>query len=110
MGLVSLVLSLLFACVLAGASMVLFYCPSFSLPSSLTHLSLPLSLHIFSFFSLFPSKIKIDSTVVNVALLQMMPSKDNLTANIEIATAFCIKAAQQGADIALFPEMWNIGK
>eukprot|EP00026_Physarum_polycephalum_P012396 Phypoly_transcript_12697.p1 GENE.Phypoly_transcript_12697~~Phypoly_transcript_12697.p1 ORF type:complete len:321 (+),score=49.87 Phypoly_transcript_12697:97-1059(+) len=50
-----------------------------------------------------------NSTTINVALLQMMPSKDNLTANIEIATAFCTKAAAQGADIALFPEMWNIG-
>jgi len=39
----------------------------------------------------------------------MMPSKDNLTANIDIATEFCIQAASMGADIALFPEMWNIG-
>jgi len=47
--------------------------------------------------------------LINVALLQMMPSPDNITANIEIATNFCSKAASLGADIALFPEMWNVG-
>jgi len=50
-----------------------------------------------------------NETVIKVALLQMMPSKNNLTENIEIATNYCIKAQQMGADIALFPEMWNIG-
>jgi len=53
-------------------------------------------------------KITSNETTVRIALLQMMPTK-NITDNINIATTFCTKAAQMGADIALFPEMWNIG-
>lgn len=51
-----------------------------------------------------------DSFMFRVALLQMMPSKDmNTTYNIQKAIQFCKEAAANGADVALFPEMWNIG-
>lgn len=48
-------------------------------------------------------------TVVKVALLQMRPEKNNVTVNLEKAEVFCRRAAKQGADIALMPEMWSIG-
>ena len=44
----------------------------------------------------------------NVALLQILPTgsqEGNLLKGIEA----CKKAKQMGADIALFPELWNIG-
>jgi predicted amidohydrolase len=34
---------------------------------------------------------------------------DNQAANLAKGTDFCLQASTQGADIALFPEMWNIG-
>jgi predicted amidohydrolase len=45
---------------------------------------------------------------VTVALLQMMPG-NNIEENILIADRYCCQAAEMGADIALMPEMWNIG-
>ncbi|EKD23637.1 MAG: hypothetical protein ACD_81C00209G0001 [uncultured bacterium] len=45
---------------------------------------------------------------LNVALLQMTGGRD-VTANIAKAERFCREAKKQGADIALFPELWNIG-
>lgn len=44
-----------------------------------------------------------------VALLQMTPAGNDQVANLRIADRFCRAAAGQGADIALMPEMWNIG-
>ncbi|NLX13634.1 MAG: carbon-nitrogen hydrolase family protein [Phycisphaerales bacterium] len=44
-----------------------------------------------------------------VALLQMNADGSNQAANLEHGLAFCRRAAAMGADIALFPEMWNIG-
>jgi predicted amidohydrolase len=50
------------------------------------------------------------SLVVKVALLQMAPSGNhNQTYNTLKAIQFCQKAAAQGADIALMPELWNVG-
>jgi predicted amidohydrolase len=46
--------------------------------------------------------------MLNVALLQMHAAS-NQAANLLKGEAFCRRAAQMGADIALFPEMWNIG-
>ncbi len=46
---------------------------------------------------------------VVVALLQMFPDTDNQSANMEKAVAFCRRAAAMGTDIALMPEMWNVG-
>ncbi len=47
-------------------------------------------------------------TVLNIALLQLLPGK-NIDENINKGTAACRKAKAMGADIALFPEMWNVG-
>ncbi|MBQ9769446.1 MAG: carbon-nitrogen hydrolase family protein [Clostridia bacterium] len=47
-------------------------------------------------------------SLLKIALLQISPCKtlgDNLKKGIE----FCEKAAEAGADIALFPEMWSCG-
>ena len=44
-----------------------------------------------------------------IALLQMLPDGANQQANLKKADDFCRKAAAKGADIALMPEMWNIG-
>ncbi|MBN2047331.1 MAG: carbon-nitrogen hydrolase family protein [Anaerolineaceae bacterium] len=44
-----------------------------------------------------------------VALLQMAPGPEGPDANLCKADAFCREAKQRGADIALFPEMWNNG-
>jgi len=47
-------------------------------------------------------------SLLKIALLQISPCKtleDNLKKGIE----YCAKAAEAGADIALFPEMWSCG-
>ena len=43
-----------------------------------------------------------------VALLQMTAEK-NQEENLKKGLAFCRQAKQMGADLALFPEMWNNG-
>lgn len=48
-------------------------------------------------------------SILRVALLQMVPDGMNQEANLAKGEAFCLQARQMGADIALFPEMWNIG-
>jgi predicted amidohydrolase len=45
---------------------------------------------------------------LNVALLQLLP-KGSQEENLRKGLDYCEKAKQMGADIALFPEMWNIG-
>ena len=47
--------------------------------------------------------------VLLVALLQMDPQGNDQQANQQKADVFCRNAAAAGADIALMPEMWNIG-
>lgn len=44
-----------------------------------------------------------------VALLQMTACGDDQAANQAKGESFCRRAKEMGADIALFPEMWNIG-
>jgi len=44
-----------------------------------------------------------------IALLQMTSHGDDQAANLEKGEWFCRRAAAMGTDIALFPEMWNIG-
>lgn len=44
-----------------------------------------------------------------VALLQMAPAGTDQAANLTKAEAFCRQAKAMGADLALFPEMWNNG-
>ncbi len=46
---------------------------------------------------------------LRVALLQMAPVDADQEANAEKGERFCRQARTMGADIALFPEMWNIG-
>ena len=48
-------------------------------------------------------------SILRVALLQMAPGGADQEANLAKGEAFCRRARQMGADIALFPEMWNIG-
>lgn len=45
---------------------------------------------------------------LSIALLQILPEK-TLKMNLEKGIEYCRKAKQQGADIALFPEMWSVG-
>ncbi len=47
--------------------------------------------------------------MLRVALLQMASHGPDQEANLAKGEAFCRQARQMGADIALFPEMWNIG-
>jgi len=44
-----------------------------------------------------------------VALLQLVPKELNQEENLKKGIEFCKKAKELEADIALFPEMWNIG-
>jgi N-carbamoylputrescine amidase len=44
-----------------------------------------------------------------IALLQMVAHGDDQEANQAKGDAFCRRAAAMGADLALFPEMWNVG-
>jgi len=48
-------------------------------------------------------------SIVKVALLQMTASGYDQNANLVKGEAFCRQAKEMGADIALFPEMWNVG-
>ena len=45
---------------------------------------------------------------INIALLQIMPA-GSMEQNMEKGIRCCQKAKAQGADIALFPEMWSSG-
>jgi len=55
------------------------------------------------------NKAAVQADSVGVALLQMNPKGNDQKANLKKADAFCRQAAAKGADIALMPEMWNIG-
>jgi predicted amidohydrolase len=46
---------------------------------------------------------------ITIALLQMTACGNDQAANLAKGEAFCRQAQAMGADIALFPEMWNIG-
>jgi N-carbamoylputrescine amidase len=48
-------------------------------------------------------------TLVRIALLQMTALGNDQDANLSKGEAFCRRAKELGADVALFPEMWNIG-
>ena len=48
-------------------------------------------------------------SLVRVALLQMTAFGYDQDANLEKGETFCQRAKEMGADIALFPEMWNVG-
>ena len=46
---------------------------------------------------------------IRVALLQLLSAGNDQSANQTKGEQYCRQARQMGADIALFPEMWNIG-
>ncbi len=48
-------------------------------------------------------------SILRVALLQMTACGNDQDANLEKGERYCRRAAEAGADIALFPEMWNVG-
>ena len=48
-------------------------------------------------------------SLIRVALLQMIACGDDQNANRFKGEAFCRRAHAMEADVALFPEMWNIG-
>lgn len=45
---------------------------------------------------------------LKIALLQLLP-ESTIHANLQKGLAYCRKAKEAGADIALFPEMWSTG-
>ena len=47
--------------------------------------------------------------VMTTALLQMIACGDDQEANLAKGEEFCRRARDMGADVALFPELWNIG-
>ena len=52
--------------------------------------------------------IKTLSDVFNIAILQLNPT-DTMEGNMLKGIEYCKKAKEMGADIAVFPEMWNTG-
>ena len=48
-------------------------------------------------------------SLIQVALLQMAAGGSDQDANGAKGAEYCRRASEMGADIALFPEMWNIG-
>ena len=50
-----------------------------------------------------------ETRTITVALLQMTACGDDQAANRDKGEEFCRASRHMGADIALFPEMWNIG-
>jgi predicted amidohydrolase len=50
-----------------------------------------------------------EMNVITIALLQMTACGNDQTANMVKGEAFCRRAREMRADIALFPEMWSIG-
>ncbi len=46
---------------------------------------------------------------LTVALLQILPKQMDQAFNLQKGIEYCKKACDLGADLALFPEMWNIG-
>jgi len=52
--------------------------------------------------------IKTLSDIFNIAILQLNPT-DTMEGNMLKGIEYCKKAREMGADIAVFPEMWNTG-
>jgi predicted amidohydrolase len=47
--------------------------------------------------------------ILHVAALQMDAARNDQESNLKKADRFCRWAKERGADVVLFPEMWNIG-
>ena len=52
--------------------------------------------------------IKTLTDIFNIAILQLIPT-DSMKGNMLKGIEYCRKAKEMGADIAVFPEMWNTG-
>ena len=50
-----------------------------------------------------------ETPLLTVALLQMLPFENSQEKNLAKGLEFCRRASEMGADIALMPEIWNIG-
>jgi N-carbamoylputrescine amidase len=50
-----------------------------------------------------------NNTLLRIALLQLASHQIDQAANLQKGELYCRQAKAAGADIALFPEMWNIG-
>ncbi|HUT21734.1 MAG TPA: nitrilase-related carbon-nitrogen hydrolase, partial [Anaerolineae bacterium] len=48
-------------------------------------------------------------SILRIALLQLTACGTDQGANLRKGLAFCRRAKELGADVVLFPEMWNIG-
>ena len=48
-------------------------------------------------------------SIIQIALFQMTTWGSDQAANLAKGSEFCRRAQALGADLALFPEMWNIG-
>ncbi len=55
-----------------------------------------------------PAGQRKSSTHLKVAMLQMVSEGAAIEANARKGEAFCRRAAEAGANIALFPEMWSV--
>jgi predicted amidohydrolase len=53
--------------------------------------------------------VEVQTSILRVALLQIASQGPAIEANAVKGEEFCRRAARQGADVALFPEMWSIG-
>ena len=47
--------------------------------------------------------------MITIALLQMTACGDDQDANLAKGETFCRRAREMEADVALLPEMWNVG-
>ncbi|MDO8691449.1 MAG: carbon-nitrogen hydrolase family protein [Dehalococcoidia bacterium] len=53
--------------------------------------------------------LRIARQILRAALLQLVSEGSDQAANLRKGMYYCRKAKDMGADIALFPELWNIG-
>ena len=53
--------------------------------------------------------INSNNSILKIALLQIGSHRTDQKSNLEKGLKYCREAAGSGADIILFPEMWNIG-
>jgi predicted amidohydrolase len=59
--------------------------------------------------ALYSIQTEISSRLSHRALLQLVSNENDQEANLKKGDLYCRKAKELGADIILFPEMWNIG-
>ena len=55
------------------------------------------------------AKMQNETMEFTVALLQIAPLGNNQSGNLAKGLHYCREAKARGADLAVFPELWNIG-